>query len=505
MKSDYLPPEPGRNQFALTARATDIPGWCQLRLGERLYLSHHPHLNVHRATRGTRSLTLLGLIVDWRDPLCGPGQVVERLLESATNLADCLRGTEELCGRWVLIYQDGDKQVLFHDVSASRQVCFAGGAQGAEFCCASEPGLLARLAGLATDPEAMAFYREYSGRNAEYWYPGDRLPVEHARVLLPGHTLDLSSAQVRRYWPHSQRAVFSDAEVSERVAIRLAGFLRAASEHYDLALGLSAGWDSRVVLAGCRDIRDRVAVYSAQRHDMSRQHPDVALPEALAVRLGLDHHRVTQGAAASPQILSLLRQHTLQPHTFFAPAMEAEHRYFQYRRVAILGNVSEVAKRPGGGWLASMNERVEQLSSRGQTISSDELAEFVGMGRSPFVLQAFDEWLADIGDGCGYKISDLFYLEQGCGRRLASAFTEFEFAWRDIFLPFNCRALLTDLLSAPEEGRCGPRYELYRMIIRRLWPETLGEPVNPPPPPASLARRIGKRVVRHLSGKRKVF
>jgi hypothetical protein len=500
MSSAYLPPEPARNQFALTAQATNIPGWRRLRLGQRVYLSHHPHLDVYRVKRGTRSLTLLGLMVDWREPWRAPRQVVEHLLDNAATLEQCLEATEELCGRWVLVYQEGDSLTLFHDASGSRQVCFAGGPEPGELCCASEPGLLARLAGLVPDAEAAVFYRDYAARNPEYWYPGDRLPLDGARVLLPGHMLDLASGQVRRYWPNRQRTALSDAEVAERVALRLEGSLRAACAHYELALGLSAGWDSRVVLAACREVRDRIAVYSARRHDMSRLHPDVVLPLALARRLGLHHHQITQRATASRQILHLLQQHTLQPHAFFAPAMEAEQRYFQCRRVAILGNVSEVAKRPGGGWLARLNERVEHLSLTGRTISSGELADIVGMGRSGFVTRAFDDWLAGVGDDCGYKLSDLFYLEQGCGRRLASVFTEFEFAWRDIFLPFNCRALLTDLLSAPEEGRHGPRYELYRSIIGRLWPEVLSEPVNPPPPAASFARRISKRVARHFSG-----
>ena len=94
-------------------------------------------------------------------------------------------------------------------------------------------------------------------------------------------------------------------------------------------------------------------------------------------------------------------------------------------------------------------------------------------------------------------ILDLFYWEHRGGNFAAIDQTEEDMAL-DILTPFNCRLLLTRMLAAPEEFREHRSPRLYVEMIRRLWPETLAVPVNPPPPvsPAAKFRHTARRVTR---------
>jgi len=97
----------------------------------------------------------------------------------------------------------------------------------------------------------------------------------------------------------------------------------------------------------------------------------------------------------------------------------------------------------------------------------------------PFAKMFFSEWLKELGDTKGYDIMDLFYWEQRTGCWFASNCLEFDLAWRDIFIPFNSRSLLMDMLSVGEQYRRAPDYQLYQQLMLRLWPEVLSLPINP--------------------------
>jgi len=91
----------------------------------------------------------------------------------------------------------------------------------------------------------------------------------------------------------------------------------------------------------------------------------------------------------------------------------------------------------------------------------------------------------------------LFHWEQRIGSYLSAGFLEFELVWRDIFLPYNCRSLICDILACDESKRARGNFELYRDILTRLSPDLLHFPVNPLPRPSALAR-IRNRLRRFL-------
>jgi hypothetical protein len=66
----------------------------------------------------------------------------------------------------------------------------------------------------------------------------------------------------------------------------------------------------------------------------------------------------------------------------------------------------------------------------------------------------------------------------------------------ETFLPNNCRRHLAILLSTEEKYRMPPNFELNRRLLKYLWPETLGVPINPYPFKVKTkmrARRLARR------------
>ena len=55
---------------------------------------------------------------------------------------------------------------------------------------------------------------------------------------------------------------------------------------------------------------------------------------------------------------------------------------------------------------------------------------------------------------------------------------EFDFAWQDILLPYNCRSQICDMLAVDESKRSKIDSQLSTEIIRRLSPSLLQIPIN---------------------------
>ncbi len=83
----------------------------------------------------------------------------------------------------------------------------------------------------------------------------------------------------------------------------------------------------------------------------------------------------------------------------------------------------------------------------------------------------------------------------------------FDMGWREIVMPFNCRALLADFLEIPPELRRRPECRVFESRVRSRWPEVLSVPViSKPPAPSgsksllSEARQSLRRLLRGRAG-----
>jgi hypothetical protein len=112
--------------------------------------------------------------------------------------------------------------------------------------------------------------------------------------------------------------------------------------------------------------------------------------------------------------------------------------------------------------------------------TSAELSETLfRTGDNQFAIREIEKWFAGIGNIYNLDLDTIFFWEQREGNWLAGNQLEFDTAWQEIVIPYNCRNLLIDMLSVSKRDRWAPRNVLYRRIIMNLWPEVMQEPINP--------------------------
>lgn len=454
-----------RNQFLI---APEVPAgldrWKREKLGGH-FVATHPALSLLRRDCSGRSSVLIGFILDPDSPERDDGEILASIHERLVEGAPLVDATATFGGRWAIVSSDrAARTTLLHDPGGLRQVFYARAPDGSAIC-ASQPDLIAEIVRAEPDPASSAFMASdtVARLNGRHWWPGDRSPFLGVRRLVANHELELESASSRRVWPLRRIARRSLDEAVERGATTIRGLVDAAARRFDLALFLTAGWDSRLVLAASRSLGDQ-ALY------MSNAYPggdplDQSVPGRVLEGLGLRHRLVSSDEEPSEAFRALYARNTSMARTEFAAMAEALLPHLRQRRVAMTGHLSEIVK--------GFHLRPRFL---GNHLDGSLAAQMVGMAGEPFAIGALDDWLADVEPNTGVNTLDLLYWEQNAANMQASWLLEWDLVWGDAAIPMNSRALLEMLLGVPyRHRRIG---ELHRRLIVELWPETLAVPMK---------------------------
>lgn len=469
-----------RRQFAMGRELPDsLAGWARHPVHHDLQLAVHPELSCVRVDRNDTSVLLVGYVLDPRHPGRDDRTIIEHVMDGAPTFEDVLRAFDPLSGRWMAIHRAGDDIRLFHDAAGLRMVHYAHG-PGTTTSCASTPSLLAQFTGLPADVEQHEELDRAGifARGTHHFWPGDGAPYIGMHRLLPNHFLDLRTGAPHRFWPHTP---LPEQEPSAAVApctASLEGTISAALARYPLSLALTAGLDSRLLLAASRQHVEELSFHTLRKTGMTDSSRDIRLPRQILGDLGLDHRVIPVRTPAAGPVAETLRRTFLPCHeqTVDQVVALAEHPAGPRGRwVTVNGNVSEVGR--------NFYPRT--------ALTPDRLAGAVGMGRSRYAVDAFARWLEDAAPALatsGLNGWDLFHWEQKIGGWLAGVRTEFDLAEEAVH-PYNSRELLENLLRVPSVLREGPDYPFHREMIGHLWPELLAYPINPPERGARLRRR----------------
>ncbi|GAB4388031.1 MAG: hypothetical protein Kow0025_04970 [Thermodesulfovibrionales bacterium] len=457
-----------RRQFVLGPEHMEFEGWERVKIEDKCLLTVHPDLNVNVAERTGNKAWLLGYAIDPYKPDLGDEGVLGRFVDEAESVSQIISKLENLSGRFVLIVKSRDNLWLFHDAVALRQVQYCHDSRGAMWC-ASQAETLAERLGFDYDDEVLS-YRDmpaYQRSKDEFWLLNDRTPYREIRNLLPNHYLDLRKGKAVRFWPAAGCVTPLSVDESIRLCTPiLENSIGAATQRFDLKMGISAGGDSRKTLAAARGVKDRIYYFTHTPTQLSMLTNDVEIPARLLPRLGLEHHKLGMRRMCEE----------------FRKYYESSATWAREGR----GNISYTLLQQFGPDSAVLNSNISEVAQcvywlPKAKINGETLAVISGLNH-PFAVREFQKWVDGARPACmeaRINILDLFFLEQRMGRWATAAFSEYDIA-HETFNPYNNRRLHCLMLGVGERHRKNRRWDVIIKHIKHMWPEVLVEPINPP-------------------------
>ncbi|MCG8466846.1 MAG: hypothetical protein MJB57_01355 [Gemmatimonadetes bacterium] len=461
-----------RKQFIVGPEPLElIETWVRVDLGDGLYLSHCPDLETAGAVDGDgRSWTLLGLAAPMR-----PGDLdpLDALAEASS--VDVHRCYAAWSGRWVLV---GAGEV--HMDGAGMRACYYGSDPDGRSWASSSPALLARR--LRLDADAGVDPRTLRHERGVSWFPPPRSRREGVYRLLPSQILDLREGRPRpRPLTEPIEPDRPYAETCEEIAVSLTESVRRAPDPGEpLWVSLSSGGDSRLILAAARAAGRPVRLCT--REGARSSLGDQIVPGRIANDLEYEIVYLSPNPVVETR-RALVREHT------GGQISDTDVLHFltgirdPLTGITIGGQCAGVLK---GRY--HVRRPVHYDSPRDVALG---LAAAHGEPPGSSAVPALTEWAEWAWETRGtLSWPDRFYIEQhACGWQSAKE-QLYDVDGHSRFFVLNSAYFFGLACSVDPSIRAERR--LLGDLIRRLAPELLEYPINPP------AWRLGPAVLSHL-------
>mgnify|MGYP002401316830 CR=1 FL=1 len=477
-----------QRQFIVSRHAHAIrPDWVVRDIGG-LILSHAPDLPVQRVLGADGTVWhLLGLAVQTDPARPDPAEAL-----AATRAESIVDTYRSWAGRWLLL----NNRAVHLDAGGTLG-CFYGEVDGA-LVLSSSAALMAELLG-----DRAEFRRRLTHEAGLDWYPLPGSGLKGVRRLLPTQVLNPTrpmgedgSLTVRRPFP-PVRPGFSDEAAMERLetilvtAVRNVHRTAVADGGRPLMLQLTAGYDTRLLLAAAHKAEVPFATFTFGHPDLTPG--DRKLPPKLARLAGVEHRMVGCGPI-DPRRMRDYAAHT-GGHT---AALDGEFYAngawdgVPEGSIVLHGGVFEVARCFYWGQIPP------GLTPDGEDTAARLFDCFRGKLYNPLShYDALREWLDWVvrTPEIVMDLRDRFYLEQRVAGWLSAIDQGVDLTGRQLFQPGNCPDFLAIALALPVDMRRTSRH--HAELIRRMAPELLSEPINPPQPAVlrqlrKLPRRLHK-------------
>lgn len=439
-------------------------GWSRRVIGE-WQLGHHPSLPVITLVAHDRLQVgwLLGYAVD------GKGA----LLDSEAVTIPCARGDElapEDFERW--IYDHGGRfAVVMLAATAQRVYLDPCGSLSAVYCptvecIGSTVTVIPRDGDTAERPDLA----DLMGVPAASMYPLEVTSRKNVWRLLPNHFLDLLRWQIVRHWPGTDVSPAIDTDrAAGRIVDRVHLCMEAIVAKIPVLLPLTAGRDSRTLLACARPWIDRMTVYTAELGPLdTTSWLDSRVAALIARDAGFRHMRLRYRRPRQEDVDHWLFR------TGGSVGLERGWRacttfnQLPPGHAHLLGMVGELAH--GYYWRRDDTERT--------FVGPDRLLSVFGAGQHPVIRGVIADWLDSQPCRDPLLTLNLFYIEQRLGCWAGVLPYGYAQDGRFMIFPLCHRDIIEAMLSQP--STIGRTDLLQRRIMEREWPQLLDYPFNHP-------------------------
>lgn len=457
-----------RRQYLISPHSIDCPFMHKETLvSNGLILYSHIDLPVCEYCENDIKLFLLGDIFDFNDAKKENKDILKEL--AICDFDSFLEKFSKYSGRYVLLYIKNDRVIVLHDATATRKVYYCR--INNSFWFGSTPYLLAKILDLDTtsDSSKLSFYRSKDFTWLNNSNIGDTTRYDEIRQLIPNHYFDLDKNEPVRYWPDKEIIQKPYKQVAEKCSYMIKGYIQAIASRYDIMIPVTSGKDSRILVAGSRELADEVYYYVNKEASLSRYHPDIHVPYRLFRKLKIKFHMHDIYGEIDKEFRKIFLENNPYASEVYLPHIYHYYRYFQ-DKVNLPGNIAS-------SWISEF--KIDVLNQT--EVTPEFLSRIYEIDLYEYALDYYSDWINSSQSLCyqyNVKPVNLFYWEERLANWGSQTQQEKDIAQED-FNPFNSRLLVAEFFSVDYKYMKRPGLIFYKEIIRSLWPELMTVPISP--------------------------
>ena len=450
-------------QFVIGPRFADnFPaGSRKEKIGDGLFITADNSLQYTHARGNDMELFCFGYILDPFNVNDDNERVIQRLADASQSFDDLVERTHPLGGRWAIVYKRGNDVCVFNDATGMKQVYYTN-ALHQEKWIGSNSHVLAELLGFSVSKSFRTefLYADKPGYDyCGWWQPAESSAYDQLNQLVANHYLDFNRTTVHRFWPNKKLDHLTLEDAGDTIYRYVDNTIRSARHRFKLALAVTSGKDSRLLLATCREFIDDVFLFIIRSENDDRL--DFTFPqESFLKERGLLHQyrQIPCFPVENEALLAEYEKVNLYKRCTFSTDAVGLVQHFPKDRVAMYAVNSPLIRKLG------------YFRPRPYEMNLYDWANGTFMGCRPFVVKHFKKWFREIEPvqkAFGYKTGYLYLLEQKLASWNGNNRNEWDIA-HDCFEPFNSRELFHLIISVDEKYRLNDDESLYTYLVKRF-------------------------------------
>jgi hypothetical protein len=232
-------------------------------------LFHHPDLEFEHSINKKVDLYLLGFLFDYEKPQYSNKQILD-ILSNSDNYDNFLERLSKYSGHYVIIYKSEAKLIILNDPCAQSEIYY----NNSFTSFGTQPKIINKVnhVVLHTSIEAAEFYNS-SMFHSKKVFIGETTHAENIKHLLPNHFIDIKNKMIIRYFPNEKIKIISLDEAATEASTMLEGYIKAAALRNNLYMGVTGGYDSRVLFLSSLGVPCKY--YVTQLSNMKNNHYDI--------------------------------------------------------------------------------------------------------------------------------------------------------------------------------------------------------------------------------------
>ena len=454
-----------RRQFLLARTiVAKLDNWQHHQLGD-MHLFAHPDLEVTVQEEGSVLICIVGYIFDPNHPGKTNHEIISDILSRISNLGALFNALKPYAGRYAFLYKDNTEVAIIHDPLGLREIYYC--TQSNRVICGSQPNLVDEFSepklGVTKNPDILHFYENEmkSVRSGRLWV-GDETYYQNINHLMPNHYLDIRSLTAKRYWPNGRlERMDLDKAVSQSCEF-LRGTLMAVTTRYDVMMAVTAGLDSRSLLAASKEIKDRIYYFINKASTLNDKSADIRIPREMFKKLNIAFHVHDVNDPVDEEFRKVFLENVFMSTDLILPTIYNVYFKNHTNKVNLLG-VGEIGR--------------DYFGKAPRDLSGYYLARNLKYKCSKYATAQCEKWLNEtrkVAEDNNVDIMKLFLWEGLLATWGVVGNSESDIAIEE-FDPYDSHYMYELMLSV-DQGQG----DFFEAMFRKMWPELLEFPFNPP-------------------------
>lgn len=420
------------------------------------YFIHYNNIRITTSEKHDTLVVLLGDAIDCRYTDKSVNQIVDILSNNSLN--DFFYDTRYLLGRYLIMRIDNDdNKIILPDATCSVPVYYQHNNINGSISSSSRK--LAEMCKLKLSSQAEKIKKR---AGEQHPLPYNITMYDELNLLIPNHYLNLSDMNMIRFFPNAEIEKKSFNYVVDETLNVLDKVIDRVAKEKELIMPLTAGIDSRTLLALFKDHIDRIPLYTF--YDKGNEDIwDIKIPKLMTEQMNLKYYTIERNRLTDEKfnqyktLLDGQQNRKILENGFTLFNSHLNNKSF------LAGDIIPIAKSNFGKNLPERFATLGYLVTKTHNYSKENR-------------MFIKKWMNSAENSYKVSLFDLFFWEHRVGRWLPNNASNYDIYTDPLYL-FNCRYLIELWISIDRDERIVN--SLHKEIISRRWPELMEFPVNP--------------------------